>query len=128
MKHVFLFLPEVIRVVVGKGKAGAYALGDVVDGKFYVGYVGRSDTCLRTRLLSHNYLYDFSYFCFQCAKTPSEAFAQEAGLWHACVDYGIPIRNRIHPDSPVNAHMKCPYCQSAKIIKQSLERGWPRAG
>lgn len=128
MKHVFLFLPEVIRLVVKKGKAGVYALGDVVDDEFSVGYVGRSDTCLQTRLLSHNYLYDFSYFYFQYVETPAEAYAQEAGLWHACVDYGIPIRNRIHPDSPVNAHLKCPYCQSAEIIRQSLEFDWPKAG
>ena len=122
MNCVFLFLPEMIRELVDEKKAGVYALGEVVDDKFFVGYVGRSDTCLRTRLLSHNYLYDFSYFYFQYAGTPAGAFVKEAGLWHACVDYGMSIRNRIHPDSPVNAHLKCPYCQSAKIIKHSLER------
>ena len=128
MNRVFLFLPEIIRMLVDKGKAGVYALGEVVDDEFFIGYVGRSDTCLRTRLLSHNYLYDFSYFYFQYAETPANAYAKEAGLWHSCVDYGIPIRNRIHPDSPVDAHLKCPYCLSAKMIKQSLEHNWPKAG
>lgn len=128
MNSVFLFLPEIIRAVVDKGTAGIYALGEVVGDEFFVGYVGRSDTCLRTRLLSHNYLYDFSYFYFQYAGTAAAAYTKESELWHACVDYGIPIRNRIHPDSPVNAHLKCPYCQSGKVILQCLERDWPKAG
>lgn len=128
MKNVFLFLPEVVRLLVDKGKTGVYALGEVVEDEFLVGYVGRSDTCLQTRLLTHNYLYDFSYFYFQCVETPADAYALEAGMWHACMDYGIPIRNRIHPDSPANAHLKCPYCQSGKMILKSLERNWPKAG
>ena len=128
MTHAFLFLPEIIRFSVDKGKPGVYALGEIVDGKFIVGYVGRSDSCVQTRLLSHNHLYEFSYFCFQYARNPAEAYLKETELWHTCVDFDIPIVNKIHPDSPANAKLSCPYCQSAKIINQSLKNDWLQAG
>ena len=128
MNCAFLLLPEVIRETVDKGKAGVYTLGEVVDGTFVVGYVGRSDTCLQTRLLSHNHLYEFSYFCFQYAQSPTEAYIKESELWHTCVDFGIPIINKIHPDSPAKAGLECPYCQSGRSIMQSLDTNWLKAG
>lgn len=56
--------PDVIRNEVIKGIPGAYVLGDMEDGEFRFKYVGRSDSCLQTRLLTHDYLYEYSYFIF----------------------------------------------------------------
>ncbi len=120
MKGAFLFLPEVIRSCVEPMQTGVYMLGDIVDGEFVVGYVGRSDICLQNRLLTHNHLYEFSYFFFQYTNTPEEAFAKEAELWHNCVDYGISISNKIHPDSPAHLYLTCPYCQAARSIQKSI--------
>ena len=127
MNKVFLFLPEVIRTVVSGKHAGVYALGDVENGEFVIKYVGRSDSCLQTRLLSHNYLYKFSYFFFEYAKNPVDAFHKESKWWHACVDFDIPIINKIHPDSPANAGLVCPYCQFAQSVKQSVSGNWLKA-
>ena len=49
--------PDVIRSVVQKYRAGAYILGDENNGQLIFRYVGRSDCCLQTRLLTHGLLY-----------------------------------------------------------------------
>ena len=123
-KQVYLFLPESIRKFVLPGKCGVYVLGEMIDGEFVVKYVGRSDSCLRTRLLTHNYLYSYSYFYFLYMDSPEDAFRLESQWWHACVDFDIPIINKIHPDSPVNAGLVCPYCQFAQSVKQSVSGDW----
>lgn len=55
-----IFLPGVVRAIVDAGRPGTYVLGTGSD--FEAGYVGRSDTCVRSRLASHNHLYRFDYF------------------------------------------------------------------
>jgi hypothetical protein len=50
------FTPEVVRLVVEPGWPGAYALGRSREDQFEIGYVGRSNTCLQNRLVTHNYL------------------------------------------------------------------------
>lgn len=114
-----VFLPERIRQVVEPGRPGVYALGDVEDGLFQVKYIGRSDRCVMTRLLTHNYLYAFSYFFVQYAKTPEEAFRLESRWWHTCWDTEIPLRNKIHPDAPANSGALCPYCEFAQASRRS---------
>lgn len=65
----FRMTPDVIREVVQKHyRAGAYILGDVIDGEFVIRYVGRSDYCLQTRLLTHGYLYNCQYCIFSYAE------------------------------------------------------------
>lgn len=127
-KQVILFLPEVIRKTVLPGKCGVYALGDMEEDEFKIKYVGRSDHCLRTRLLTHNYLYDFSYFYFLYVDSPKDAFRLESQWWHACVDFEVPIINKIHPDSPSNSPMVCPCCDFACSIKQCINTDWLQAG
>lgn len=119
-RRVVLFLPEAIRLVVAPNRSGTYALGDMEGGEFRVRYVGRSDRCLQTRLLTHERLYQFSYFYFQYTATCREAFHLESKWWHCCIDFDIPLQNQIHPDSPTHMAMSCPYCQFARTVKQSL--------
>lgn len=105
-----LLLPRVVRKVVAPGKPGAYALGDDHRG-FTVRYVGRSDTCLRTRLLTHNHLYGFEYCAFQCSATVEDAFAVECELYHVHLQLGIALKNQLHPASPRWTGASCRYCR-----------------
>jgi hypothetical protein len=103
----YLWLPKVVRSEVEAERPGSYVLGNDQDG-FEVGYVGRSDTCLRSRLLTHNRLYEFEYFLFRYASTPLDAFYQECEFWHACHDHNL--TNAIHPAAPQGSRIGCPYC------------------
>lgn len=112
--------PDVIRSVVQKRRLGAYILGDERDGKFAFRYVGRSDHCLQTRLLTHGYLYRCPYFVFSYTDTAAEAFALESKWWHDCKNSGIELLNIIHPDSPAGDRLVCPYCRFRGEIEAYL--------
>lgn len=114
--------PDVIRSVVQKHRPGTYILGDEDDGQFIFRYVGRSDHCLQTRLLTHGLLYHCSYFVFSYTGTAREAFELESKWWHDCKTNGVPLLNRIHPDSPSGTRLACPYCQFRCGIKEYLPR------
>ena len=116
----FRMTPDVIRKEVAKGIPGVYVLGDIEDGRFNYKYVGRSDTCLQTRLLTHDYLYEYSYFVFAYVKDSKKAFELESKWWHDCRNNGIALRNQIHPDSPSNQLLYCPYCQFSYRLRQSM--------
>jgi len=107
------FTPEVVRLVVEPGRPGAYALGHSRVGQFEIGYVGRSDTCLQNRLVTHNYLWRFDYFIFQQAADEYEAYALECEFWHSFKDQ---VRNLIHPASPQGSGLGCQYCGFASSI------------
>ncbi|MFR5761360.1 MAG: hypothetical protein ACLUFI_06975 [Oscillospiraceae bacterium] len=93
--------PDVIRSVVQKHRPGVYILGDDDDGRFTFRYVGRSDHCLQTRLLTHGLLYHCPLFLiFSCTDTAKDAFELESKWWHDCKNNGVHLLNIIHPDSP----------------------------
>jgi len=107
------FTPEVVRLVVEPGRPGAYALGHSQEGQFEIGYVGRSDTCLQSRLVTHNHLWRFDYFIFLKAADEYEAYALECEFWHSFQDQ---VRNLIHPASPQGSGLGCQYCGFASSI------------
>lgn len=107
------FTPEVVRLVVEPGWSGAYALGHSREDQFEIGYVGRSDTCLQSRLVTHNYLWRFDYFIFQQAANEYEAYALECEFWHSSKDQ---VRNLIHPGSPSGSGLACQYCGFASSV------------
>ena len=117
----FRMTPDVIRAEVTKGLPGVYVLGDIENGKFIFKYVGRSDSCLQTRLLTHDYLYEYSYFVFSYVKDAKKAFELESKWWHDCRNNSISLRNHIHPDSPSNQFLICPYCQFSNSLKYSVQ-------
>jgi hypothetical protein len=122
-----LFLPSVIRLVVAPGQPGAYALGNDRHG-FVAGYVGRSDTCLRSRLANHNHLYAFEYFVFRYSDGPEEAFAAECELYHVYRQLGVPLRNQVHPALPAtSADRRCPYCGFVSRWRRYMSGEMPRA-
>lgn len=117
----YRFTPDVIRAVVDSEKAGVYALGDVLNGKFVVAYVGRSDCSLQTRLLTHNYRYDYSYFIFRYTSNARDAFVLESQWWHDCRNAEPPLVNQIHPDSPSGIKLYCPYCSFSRDVDKILQ-------
>jgi hypothetical protein len=109
-----LFVPAAIRRTVAPGYPGAYALGDDRGG-FMAGYVGRSDTCLQTRLLKHNHRYKFEYFIFRYAASIEESYQIECQFWHTSQGQQDLLNIR-HPASPLGSNLSCPYCHFARYV------------
>ena len=112
--------PDVIRSVVQEHRPGVYILGDANNGHFIFKYVGRSDRCLQTRLLTHELLYRLPYFIFSYTDTARRAFELESKWWHDCKNNGVHLLNIIHPDSPSGEKHSCPYCQFQSGVKEYL--------
>jgi|TARA_Y100000310_G_C20683511_1_gene817540 hypothetical protein len=108
----------VVDGIVSNGLVGVYCLGEKSPKGFHVGYVGRSDTDLRRRLLQHVQSGKFSYFYFVQTETIFDAFRIECREWHRFFELG----NAIHPDAPKNLPYICPYCNGSKEIKSGLRR------
>ncbi len=113
-----VFLPKIVRALVMPSRPGVYILG--TGPKFTPGYVGRSDTCVRTRLAGHNHLDEFEYFIFKYADTPAEAFQLECEYWHVLQQQGVQVVNKNHPAPPDFSGMQCPYCEFASQVQQYL--------
>jgi hypothetical protein len=108
------FTPDIVKRVVSQpNRIGVYILDNNVNG-FKVGYVGRSDICLQSRLISHNHLYNFDYFIYRYTLNIKDAFLQECQYWHASHD--VHLVNIMHPASPKHSGLKCPYCKFANEI------------
>ena len=95
---------------VSKTSAGNYALGRTEGSTFYVLYVGRSDTDVKSRLLSWAAeKTKYTKFKFSYADTIKEAFEKECQNYH---DFGESekLDNDIHPDRPKGTDWKCRRC------------------
>lgn len=112
-----LFLPEIVRSHVKPRRPGVYMIGNNEKG-FDIKYIGRSDKCLQNRLATHNLLYKYDYFVFRYAKDPAHAYQLECQLWHSLPDREL--RNAIHPASPKNSQLECPYCHFVWHINRIL--------
>ncbi len=86
---------------------GAYALGRIEGNTFYIAYVGRSDSDIKSRLKDH--IGNYSYFKYDYFSTAKLAFDKECELYH---DFGssVSLDNKIHPDRPKNSNWECPRC------------------
>lgn len=112
---------DVIREAVQKNRLGAYILGNEICGRFVFKYVGRSDYCLQTRLLTHGRLYYCPYFVFFYTDTAKEAFELESKWWHDCINTNVQLINHIHPDAPSGMGLVCPYCQFSHAAKEYVQ-------
>lgn len=94
-------------------KIGNYAFGKPEDGKWYVKYVGRSDSQLREEIKqqakNHKMLDIEGYeYKFRYADSGTEAYEQECLDYHKYRDNGC-LQNKIHPAKPTdNNHYHCP--------------------
>lgn len=94
-----------INKVVAANKIGNYGLGSPnKEGLLMVGYVGRSDGRLRSRLLDHAQSGKYSHFKFSYATSVTEAYHKECRNYH---DFK-PKGNSCHPDQPDGVDCRCP--------------------
>ncbi|NQV36495.1 MAG: hypothetical protein HQ509_00640 [Candidatus Marinimicrobia bacterium] len=107
MKGLFNLTSREIDSQVTKTSPGNYALGRVSENKFYVYYVGRSDTDLNGRL--KDWVDEYDKFRFSYAASPKAAFKKECQNYH---DFGETdkLDNKQHPQRPDDSNWKCPVC------------------
>lgn len=113
-------IPEAVRGSVARSTPGAYVLGYGVGpgGQvFRPTYVGRSDVCVRTRLVSHAHAGRCDYFIVQYAADRHRAFLLECQFWHAYLQEATTLTNQVHPASPSGTALVCPYCEFARGLQ-----------
>ena len=103
-----------VQNMVPQGKPGTYYLGEILEDKFYVLYVGRSDTCLKTRLLQHVKSGEFNYFRFRTCKTKKNAYKNECYAFHSHIN----TKNKVHPAH--NGSCNCPICSCVDEFQTAL--------
>lgn len=102
--------PWAVRTTVPERVPGVYILGKFETYKgFTPVYVGRSDSDVRARLLSHCTVLMAQYFLARECTCPRQAFHKECFYWHALRGSGG-LLNLYHPDSPSGLCLHCPYC------------------
>ena len=114
MKRAYKLDKANIQNMVPESKPGTYSLGEVLDNKFYVLYVGRSDSCLKTRLLQHAQSGEFNFFRFRVSRTKKNAYKKECIAFH--VHNGA--KNKIHPAH--NGSCNCPICSCVEEFQTAL--------
>ena len=72
-------------------------------------YIGRSDTCLLSRLLGHPLRDCTTHVVWERTDSQQMAFSIEAYWFHRYRDLGA-LLNRIHPTVPSRSVMACPFC------------------
>jgi hypothetical protein len=87
---------------------GAFALGNLHEGKFQTLYVGRSDTNLNKTL--KQCLRQTTRFKFELYDDPQDAFNKECELFH----FFKPKANTQHPQRPAAQNWRCPECNFYK--------------
>ena len=98
---------------------GAYALGHTANGKFYIDYVGRSDSDVKKRL--HDHIGENSVFMYEYYASSEEAFEKECYLYHEF----RPPRNKIHPAQPADSDWQCMICGLDELLRTQDELfGW----
>ncbi len=94
---------------VERKQIGNYWLGHYrSDGHFQAMYVGRSDTCLRRRLMTHSRRGRHDAFITRTTDSIREAYQIECREWHM-ISRGL--SNEIHPRTPRHLPYSCPYCE-----------------
>lgn len=107
MKGPYDLNKDAIDEEVTRTSPGNYALGRKNDkSTFLVGYVGRSDSDVNTRLKSWVGKTRRSLFKFSYATSAKAAFKKECENYH---DFNPP-GNDSHPDRPTGTDWECPRC------------------
>lgn len=107
MEGPYLLNEEEINKHIEKGRIGNYAYGHKDEqNTFIVKYVGRSDSCLNTRI--RHGMGQYEYFKFSYAESAKEAFEKECINYH---EFGgkEKLDNEIHPARPEGLDDDCPF-------------------
>ena len=104
-RMAFRLVPSVVRALVPDQLIGAYVL---TIGPRPV-YVGRSDRCLRTRLVGHPLLETATHFFVIPCSCEEDAYRWESAMFHWLQNKGVSL-NQIHPARPESLVGSCPFC------------------
>ncbi|MER6279769.1 GIY-YIG nuclease family protein [Streptomyces sp900105245] len=108
----FRLAPWVVRALIPEGYMGTY----VLYRRGAPHYIGRSDTCLRRRLLEHAALVRGEYFTYDVHLSADQAFTAECSLFHALRPQ---LTNVLHPDHPDYSKAICPFCPATlRAVRQ----------
>lgn len=107
----FLATPSVVRAMVAPGLPGVYMLLQL-DVPFYV---GRSDSCVQTRLVSHPLLAAATHVAWEPCTDPLQAYRLESAWFHA-LRLTAELTNRIHPARPSGENTTCPFCSTGDCL------------
>ena len=109
MSGPFTFDTNTVNEVIYDNKIGNYALGSKNEkGGLNVSYVGRSDTDVKTELLTRLQTHKKSHFKCSYAKSIQEAYEKECKNYH---DFNPDeLENEIHPAVPAGSNLVCPVC------------------
>ena len=106
-RFAFRFNSETVKTLIPNDVLGVYLL--LLEGESV--YVGRSDTCLRTRLAYHPHLRHASHFTYEICRSAYRAFYLESYWFHRLQrDAPQQFLNCIHPAKPQNFSRHCPFC------------------
>lgn len=112
-----------IRALIPQNCIGTYTLFTKSGQALNAFYIGRSDTCLRRRLISHASHRKAHYFDYQVQWTAEKAFIAECAAYHALADA---TANIIHPAHPKGKEISCPFCRSVfEQIRQNRLKCFP---
>lgn len=103
-------LPQTVRAVVAAHVIGAYLL---LQRERPI-YVGRSDSCVRTRLATHPLLGIATHFLWEPCQTSVAAFSLESQWYHRLYEEAG-MMNLVHPASPEESRVRCPFCNKGDI-------------
>lgn len=106
-RRLYRLSPWLVRALIPVDYIGTYSLYRFREKEPI--YVGRSDTCLRNRLLRHAHTKRADYFDYDIQWTLEKCFIAECSAYHALLDK---IDNLIHPAPPKRLQIKCPFCRS----------------
>jgi hypothetical protein len=102
--RMYRLTPWLVRALVPAQRVGSYLLYSPAEPS----YVGRSDVCLRRRLLRHAYDRRAEYFAFDTHWSQVHAYTMECAVFHALRPQ---LSNLIHPDAPNHLEIHCPFCR-----------------
>lgn len=102
----FPFTSRYISASLPAGLPGSYLLLNRTGRPLYV---GRSDQCLRQRLLGHPLRGRATHFTAAVADSSRGAYLLECYWWHRYRRDGVELMNRIHP-ATFDPAVPCPFC------------------
>lgn len=103
----FVATPSVVRAFVPPDTVGVYMLLRMG----VVFYVGRSDSCVQTRLAYHSLLSIATHVAWEPCTSPLHAYRLESAWFHN-LRMTPELNNQIHPARPAGASHSCPFCST----------------
>ena len=104
-RFAFAMRPRLLRSIMPESAVGTYVLLN----EHTPIYVGRSDSCVLTRLCSHELAGECTHVVWEPCQSALRAYLLEAEWYHQFL-ITFALRNKIHPARPWGHEEACPFC------------------